>query len=70
MDQNFNLNGQEDQANAAAAVQDTEGMVFNLSDVNDEVAFEVLPKGTYNAIVEELEYTTSQSSGDPMIRES
>ncbi len=67
MDQNFNLSGQEDQANVAAAETDTEGMVFNLSDVNDEVAFEVLPKGTYNAIVEELEYTTSQSSGDPMI---
>jgi hypothetical protein len=63
----FNFNGQEAQNSATPAGQDAEGMVFNLSTVNDEVAFEVLPKGTYNAIIEDLEYTTSQASGDPMI---
>lgn len=47
--------------------QSNEGMVFNLNDVSDNVAFEVLPKGTYDAVVEELEYTQSQSSGAPMI---
>jgi hypothetical protein len=67
MEQNFNLNGQDDQAKGVTAGQDAEGMVFNLSNVNDEVEFEVLPKGTYNAIIEDLEYTTSQSSGEPMI---
>ena len=50
------------------ASTDTEGMVFNLNEVEEQSSFEVLPKGTYNAIVEEFEYTTSQSSGSPMIK--
>ena len=64
MDENFNLNGS---SQAAEPEQDAEGMVFNLSGVNDDVSFEVLPKGTYDAVVEELEYTTSQTSGSPMV---
>ena len=51
------------------ASADTEGMVFNLNEVDEQASsFEVLPKGTYNAIVEEFEFTTSQSSGSPMIK--
>ena len=51
------------------ASADTESMVFNLNDVEEQPSsFEVLPKGTYNAIVEEFEFTTSQSSGSPMIK--
>ena len=50
------------------AEQDNEGMIFNLNEVEEAPSFEVLPKGTYNAVVEELEYTTSQSSGSPMIK--
>ena len=51
------------------ASTDTEGMVFNLNEVEEQASsFEVLPKGTYNAIVEEFEFTTSQSSGSPMIK--
>lgn len=51
------------------ASTDTEGMVFNLNEVDEQASsFEVLPKGTYNAIVEEFEFTTSQSSGSPMIK--
>lgn len=51
------------------ASADTEGMVFNLNEVEEQAnSFEVLPKGTYNAIVEEFEFTTSQSSGSPMIK--
>ena len=51
------------------ASADTEGMVFNLNEVEEQSSsFEVLPKGTYNAIVEEFEFTTSQSSGSPMIK--
>ena len=50
------------------ASTDTEGMVFNLNEVEEQASsFEVLPKGTYNAIVE-FEFTTSQSSGSPMIK--
>jgi hypothetical protein len=60
----FDLGGSPVGVGASA---DTEGMIFNLNDV-DEPSFEVLPKGTYPAIVDEFEYTTSQSSGNPMIR--
>lgn len=42
-----------------------DGMVFDLSDVS-EPSFELLPKGTYNAVVEEVELTTSKA-GSPML---
>ena len=48
--------------------QNTDGMVFNLNDVQEASSFEVLPKGTYEAVIEELEYTLSQSSNAPMIK--
>lgn len=64
----FNLGSTATEAGVTAST-DTEGMVFNLNDVEEQAsAFEVLPKGTYNAIVEEFEFTTSQSSGSPMIK--
>jgi len=62
----FNLGPAATEAEVTAST-DTEGMVFNLNEV-EESSFEVLPKGTYNAIVEEFEFTTSQSSGSPMIK--
>lgn len=62
----FNLGPAATEAEVTAST-DTEGMVFNLDEV-EESSFEVLPKGTYNAIVEEFEFTTSQSSGSPMIK--
>lgn len=62
----FNLGPAAEEVGVTAST-DTEGMVFNLDDV-EESSFEVLPKGTYNAIVEEFEFTTSQSSGSPMIK--
>lgn len=69
MDQNFNLGPAADETNVGVqAAADTEGMTFNLNDVEEASSFEVLPKGTYNAIVEEFEFTTSQSSGAPMIK--
>jgi len=64
MNENFDLGGSN---SAQEPEQDAEGMVFNLSGVNDDVSFEVLPKGTYDAVIEELEYTLSQSSGAPMV---
>ena len=64
----FNLGPAATEAGVTASA-DTEGMVFNLNEVDEQAnSFEVLPKGTYNAIVEEFEFTTSQSSGSPMIK--
>lgn len=60
----FDLNGS---TGASENTQNTDGMVFNLSGVEDSVAFEVLPKGTYDAVIEELEYALSQSSNAPML---
>ena len=64
----FNLGPTAEEVGVTASA-DTEGMVFNLNEVEEQASsFEVLPKGTYNAIVEEFEFTTSQSSGSPMIK--
>lgn len=51
MNENFDLMGSGIGANENQN-QNTEGMVFNLADVKDNVAFEVLPKGTYDAVIE------------------
>lgn len=61
---NFDLGGSTTNVGSA---NDTEGMTFNLNDVS-EPSFEVIPKGTYPAIVDEFEYTTSQASGNPMLK--
>lgn len=50
-----------------SAAPDDEGAVFDLTNA-EAPAFEAIPKGTYPAIIEELEYTTSQSSGNAMIK--
>ena len=63
----FNLGPAAEEVGVTASA-DTESMVFNLNEVEEQTSFEVLPKGTYNAIVEEFEFTTSQSSGSPMIK--
>jgi hypothetical protein len=47
------------------AGQDQAGLVFDLTDVKEDTGFEVLPKGTYPVIVDELEFGES-SKGDPM----
>jgi hypothetical protein len=62
----FDLGGSQPNTNTSAAA-DTESMTFNLTDV-EEPSFEALPRGTYPAIVEEFEFTTAQSSGNPMIK--
>jgi hypothetical protein len=53
----------------SAATENTsgEGMVFNLNDVKEAASFEVIPKGTYDAVIEELEYALSQSTNAPML---
>lgn len=63
MENGFDLGGTPE----TGAQEANTGMVFNLNDVNDNVAFEVLPKGTYDAVVEDLEFTQSQTSGVPMV---
>lgn len=50
----------------ASASQDEGGMVFNLDNVEDKKTFELLPKGTYSAVVDSLEFGNS-SKGNPMI---
>lgn len=67
MEPTFNL-GPSNETGVQAGT-DNEGMIFDLNAVEESTSsFEVLPKGTYNAIVEEFEFTTSQSSGSPMIK--
>lgn len=59
--------GMNSAAAAPAQNSDAGGMTFDLSGVGESVGFEVLPKGTYEAVVEDMEFTTSQSSGNPML---
>lgn len=44
---------------------DQGGLVFNLDDVKEDTGFELIPKGDYPAIVDELELTES-AAGNPM----
>lgn len=44
---------------------DKGGLVFNLDEVKEDSGFELLPKGNYPAVVDELEFTES-STGNPM----
>lgn len=41
--------------------------VFNLNSVEDVKSFDVIPKGKYSAIIENLELTTAKSSGAAML---
>lgn len=58
-------NNEEDNKDAVGGT-DGGGLVFNLSDVEEDKGFEVLPKGDYAAIVDELTFGES-SKGNPMI---
>ena len=66
----FNLAGSNDdvaKAEASAnAGQAQDGMVFNLEGVEEQTAFEVIPKGTYAAVVDSFEFGESKS-GNSMI---
>lgn len=44
---------------------DQGGLVFNLDDVKEDTGFELIPKGEYPVIVDELELTES-GAGNPM----
>lgn len=67
MSEGFNLGGETTQAGVQAATSN-EGMVFDLGGVEENTSFEVIPRGTYNAVIEEMEFTESQSSGAPMLK--
>lgn len=68
MSEGFNLGGETVEQAGVNAAASPEGMVFDLGGVEDNTSFEVIPKGTYNAIIEDLEFTESQSSGAPMLK--
>ena len=42
-----------------------DALTFDMTAV-EEGTYEIVPKGTYNTIIEQLEYKLSQSSGKPM----
>lgn len=48
-----------------ASDKDQGGLVFNLDDVKEDAGFEIMPKGDYPAIVDELELTES-ANGNAM----
>lgn len=49
------------------AQTDVEGATYDLTSA-ESPSFEILPKGTYPVVVDEFEYTQSQSSGNPMLK--
>ncbi len=51
---------------AVQSATDTGGLVFDLTGVEEEKGFEIIPKGTYEAVVDEMEFTESKA-GNPMI---
>lgn len=51
---------------SVVANSDAEGMVFDLTGVEEDKKFEIIPKGTYDAVVDELDFGESKS-GNPMI---
>ena len=55
-----------DEATYATMVFEEGGeLTVNLQDVQEQ-KFEIVPKGTYQAAIDKLEYGMSQSSGNPM----
>jgi len=55
-----------DTADTTSAAVDMDGMVYDLSGVEESKGFEVIPKGTYDAVVDELDFAESKA-GNPMI---
>ena len=45
---------------------DDDNLVVDLEDVNEDVQYEAIPPGIYDAVVDEVEFTHSQRSGNPM----
>lgn len=63
----MNQTGFANEANGGvAAASDSNGLVFDLSGVEEQTSFELIPKGIYDAVVDELEFGESKA-GNPMI---
>ena len=63
----MNQTGFENTGNGGVASgNDSNGLVFDLSGVQEETSFELIPKGIYDAVVDELEFGESKA-GNPMI---
>ena len=62
----FDLSGGAAANTGVTASNDNGGMVFDLTSVEENKSFEVIPKGTYTAIVDELEFGESKAQ-NPMI---
>lgn len=58
----------DDTAAGTAAILDEtgEGFTFDMSQTEEDSGFPVLPKGTYDAVIDKVEYQISRSSGNPM----
>lgn len=61
----FDLSGGPADAGVQARA-DENALVFNLTDVEEDKKFELIPKGTYAAIVDSFDFGES-SNGNPMI---
>lgn len=46
---------------------DADNLVLDLTDVDENKGFELMPKGEYDAIVDNIEYGYSNSSGNAML---
>jgi len=63
----FDLMGEQSSGNVGVGSgQDEGGLVFDLSGVEENKVFEIIPKGTYDAVVDELDFGDSKA-GNPMI---
>lgn len=64
----FNLGGDVAPSTNAGVTANTDnnGLVFDLTGVEEDKTFEVIPKGTYDAIVDELDFGDSKA-GNPMV---
>lgn len=51
---------------AGVSVSEGASLVVDLSNVEEAGGFEAIPKGTYDVICADCEFTFSQSSGNPM----
>ena len=65
MGEGFDLSGGAAGAGVTSS-NDNGGMVFDLSGVEENKSFEVIPKGTYDAVVDELDFGESKA-GNPMV---
>lgn len=59
-------NDLKDEDYAAAVFEQGDGLVVDLSNIQ-ELSFEALPKGFYDAVIDECNYQISKSSQKPML---